>query len=118
MIELSAAERRALQARAHRLHPFVIIGEAGLTPAVLTEIDASLRSHELIKVRVLGEDRTRRKAWIDDICNALGAAPVQVIGKLLVVYRPRLPQPAPPEKKARPRRGREQRRTKRSHQMR
>lgn len=119
MIHLSAAERRALKARAHRLRASVIIGEAGLTPAVLNEIDASLKSHELIKVRVLGEDRMRRRNWIDEICSALGAAPVQVIGKLLVVYRPPPPQSTASDKqdKAPTRRRGEKRRTKRSHQM-
>ena len=89
MADLTPSERRALRARAHRLHPLVMIGEAGLTPAVLHEIDLSLRSHELVKIRVLGEDRGQRRDWIEEICRALDAAPVQRIGKMLVVYRPR-----------------------------
>lgn len=95
----------------------MIIGDAGLTPAVLKEIDVGLKSHELIKIRVLGEDRMRRREWMSEICRDLGAAAVQEIGKLLVVYRPRPPEPVVSEA-PRPRRGRKEvRRTKRSYQM-
>ena len=103
MKELTPTERRALRARAHALHPVVMIGEAGLTPAVLKEVDIALRSHELIKIRVLGDDRDLRAAMIGDICAALDAAPVQQIGKILVVFRPR-PEEAEPRPAARPRR--------------
>ncbi len=66
-----------------------MIGADGLTPAVLKEIGSALNAHELIKVRVLGDDRAERIAMYDSICEELGAAPVQHIGKLLVLYRPR-----------------------------
>jgi putative YhbY family RNA-binding protein len=88
MIELSADERRALRARAHGLNPVVSISEKGLTEAVLKEIDVSLSAHELIKVRVYGDDREQREAWLAEICTTLAAAPVQHIGKLLVIWRP------------------------------
>lgn len=107
MIELSADERRALRARAHALHPTVIIGDAGLSPAVMTEIDRSLRSHELIKVKVAGDERERRESLLAEICDALSAAPVQHIGKILVLYReqpptgPEPPAPRKPKAKAR-----------------
>ena len=115
MKELSPAERRALRARAHSLHPVIMIGNAGLTPTVLQEIDIALKSHELIKIRVLGEDRALREKMIGEICLALDASPVQHIGKMLVIYRPRPPEAAEPG--TRPRR-KEQRRTKRSYQNR
>ena len=60
-----------------------------MTPGVLKEIDASLNSHGLIKVRVFGDDREARVTIYDTICEKLDAAPVQHIGKLLVVYRPK-----------------------------
>ncbi|RJG00714.1 ribosome assembly RNA-binding protein YhbY [Noviherbaspirillum sedimenti] len=88
MLKLTPAERSALRAEAHGLNPVVIIGEAGLTPAVMKEIDASLNSHGLIKVRVFGDDREARVAIYETICAELDAAPVQHIGKLLVIYRP------------------------------
>ena len=114
MLCLSPAERKALRARAHHLDPVVLIGSGVLTPEVLREIDANLKSHELIKVRVLGDDRGARNTLISEICEATGGAPVQRIGKILVIYRPR--PPGEEEKKRRPAR-KSPRRTKRSYQM-
>jgi putative YhbY family RNA-binding protein len=111
---LTPAERRALRAQAHHLDPVIMIGEAGLTPAVLNEIDNALKGASLIKIRVLGDDRDARAAMMGEICSALGASPVQRIGKILVVFRPR-PEPAGP--KPAPRRGgRPRYRPKRSYQ--
>jgi putative YhbY family RNA-binding protein len=89
MLKLTPAERSALRSEAHGLNPIVLIGDAGLTPAVMKEIDAGLNAHGLIKVRVFGDDREERIAIYETICNELGAAPIQHIGKLLVLYRPK-----------------------------
>jgi putative YhbY family RNA-binding protein len=96
MLELTSAIRRELKSLAHHLEPVVIIGDAGLTPAVLREVDVHLRKHELIKVRVAGDDRDARAQMINTMCETHDAAPVQQIGKILVIYRPK---PAEPEKK-------------------
>jgi RNA-binding protein len=88
MLKLTPAERSTLRSDAHGLSPVVIVGEAGLTPSVLKEIDASLNAHGLIKVRVFGDDREARVGMYETICEKLDAAPVQHIGKLLVLYRP------------------------------
>jgi RNA-binding protein len=93
MLKLTPAERSALRTEAHALQPVVLIGDSGLTPAVLKEIDASLNAHGLIKVRVFGDDREERVGIYDTICNELGAAPIQHIGKLLVLYRPKKEAP-------------------------
>jgi len=100
---LSPAERRALKARAHHLNPVVIVGDAGLTEAVLREIDVHLKSHELIKIRVAGDDRDARASMMNTVCASLNASAVQQIGKLLVVYRPKPPEELVPaeEKKRR-----------------
>ncbi len=90
MQKLTPVERSALRAEAHALKPVVIIGEAGLTPAVIKEISGSLDSHGLIKVRVFGDDREMRNEIYENICTELQAHPVQHIGKLLVIYRPKL----------------------------
>ncbi|MDY7538320.1 YhbY family RNA-binding protein [Undibacterium sp. RTI2.1] len=90
MLKLTPAERSELRSEAHALKPIVLIGEAGLSPAVMKEIDAGLNIHGLIKVRVFGDDREARIAMYDTICSSLEAAPVQHIGKLLVIYRPKL----------------------------
>ena len=114
MHHLIPAERRALRALAHHLQPVVMIGEAGLTPAMIREIDVCLKSHELIKVRVLGDDRERRVSLIGEICASLDARPVQHIGKILVIFRPR-PEPAAAQPASRPGK-KKRRRTKRSYQ--
>lgn len=118
MPELNPSERRALRAKAHHLEPTVIIGDAGLTPAVVREVDVHLKSHELIKIRVHGDDRAARAGIIGTICEALDAAPVQHIGKILVIYRPKPVEKSQPEAKKpsvrRAKRGK--RRTKRSYQ--
>ena len=89
MEPLSPAFRRELRARAHRLHPVVSIGHHGLTPPVLHEIDVALTAHELIKVRVFGDEWSEREAVGARICDALDCGEVQQIGKLLVLWRPR-----------------------------
>ena len=88
MMTLNAPQRRYLRGQAHHLQPVVIIGDAGLTDAVMREVDINLKSHELIKVRVFGDDRDNRVAIMEKICADLAAAPVQQIGKLLLIYRP------------------------------
>jgi RNA-binding protein len=97
MSDLNPAQRRFLRAQAHALHPVVLIGDAGLSDAVLKEIAASLKAHELIKIKVAGDDRDERSRMLDTICHTLDAAPVQHIGKTLVIYKsadkPRLKLP-------------------------
>jgi RNA-binding protein len=88
-IQLTIAERKAHRAEAHHLDPVVMIGNDGLTPAVKKETDAALSAHGLIKVRVLGDDRTQREAIYQQLADELGAAPIQHIGKLLVLWRPK-----------------------------
>ena len=86
MLQLSSVARRELRARAHNLNPVVSIAENGLTAGVLNEIDVNLKAHELIKVRVHGDSREDRVAYLEQICADLNAAPVQHIGKLPVSY--------------------------------
>lgn len=89
MNELSPIERRALRAAAHHLNPTVAIADNGLTPNVLKEIDLSLKSHELIKVKLHGIERDDRAALLDAICAELDCAPVQSIGNILILWRPK-----------------------------
>lgn len=88
-IQLSLAERRALRAEAHHLEPVVMIGNGGLSDAVMREADAALDAHGLIKVRVLGDDRAARDEIHQRLADELDAAPIQHIGKLLVLWRPK-----------------------------
>jgi RNA-binding protein len=87
-IQLTPAQRKVHRADAHHLDPVVLIGGDGLSPSVKKEIDAALNAHGLIKVRVFSDDRVAREAMFQTITDELGAAPIQHIGKLLVLWRP------------------------------
>jgi putative YhbY family RNA-binding protein len=95
-IALTPKERQALKAQAHGLNPVVLLGAAGLSAAALKEIDRALAAHELIKVRVPGDDREERDALFAEVAESLSAARVQAIGKLLVFFRPAPEETAAP----------------------
>ena len=84
---LTSKQIAFLRARAHHLDPVVIIGNAGLTANVLHEIDQALARHELIKIRISGDDREARQALRASICSQTGAECVGQIGKIMAVYR-------------------------------
>ena len=104
MKSLSPAERKLLKSRAHALRPVVTVGNERLSPALLKEIDISLKAHDLIKIRVTGDDRDLRQALLGEICSRTGASPVQHIGKILVVYQPQedVPEKKPAKRKGKP----------------
>jgi len=87
MESLTPAQRQHLKGLAHGLQPVVMIGSQGLTPAVLKEIEHSLTAHALIKVKAGSDEVEIRRGWMEEICAATRATPVQQIGKILVIYR-------------------------------
>jgi len=105
MDDLSAAEKKALKARAHNLNPILQLGEKGLTDAVFAEIDRALAAHELIKVRAAPLNRDEREVALASICERTNAHPVQHIGKMLIVYRQKPPAEAPKTPRTRRPRG-------------
>lgn len=96
-IVLTPAQRKEHRAAAHHLDPVVAIGGDGLTDAVVKEADGALKAHGLIKVRVFSDDRAAREELLATLSDRLNAAPIQHIGKLLVLWRP-----IPPKVKAEP----------------
>ena len=92
-LSLSAEQRAELRSAAHALKPVVLVGAEGLTDAVLKEIGVHLSAHQLIKIRVFGDERETRIAIYEEICDRLNAAPIQHIGKLLVIWKPEEPAP-------------------------
>ncbi|MBF4991430.1 ribosome assembly RNA-binding protein YhbY [Methylophilus sp. QUAN] len=86
-MQLNSKQIAYLRGLAHNLNPVVMIGNNGLTDAVLKEIDVSLNAHELIKVQVAGDDRELRKSLLNDIADKTSAIAVHHIGKQLVFYR-------------------------------
>ncbi len=99
-IMLTPAQRKEHRAAAHHLDPVVMIGAEGATAAVEKELDAALNAHGLIKVRVFSDDRAAREALLAELAEKLSAAPIQHIGKLLVLWRP-IPPKAKPEREDR-----------------
>ncbi len=91
-IELTPSQRKEKRAQAHHLEPVVLIGGDGLTPAVVKETDAALTAHGLIKVRVFSDERSTREIFFSTLADQLNAAPIQHIGKLLVLWRPIAPK--------------------------
>lgn len=83
---MKAVDKRKLRADAHALKPVIMIGQAGLTPAVLAETELALDTHELIKVRIRAE-RDERKQISEKICLETGAELIQSIGQIIVLYR-------------------------------
>ncbi len=85
---LTSSQNRFLRGMAHDLKALLQTGGKGVTPAFLAELDEVLERHELVKVKVAAEDRESRDAMIEDITARSGAALVQRIGHVAVLYRP------------------------------
>ncbi len=100
-LPLTPTQRRAHRADAHHLDPVVMIGDQGLSAAVLREVDVALKAHGLIKVRAAVDDRTARDEMLQALADQLDAAPVQHIGKLFVLWRPKPEPVAPPPREDR-----------------
>jgi RNA-binding protein len=125
-MELTKQEKKELISLAHKLRPVVTIGNKGLTDNVQSEIALALRSHGLLKIKVLESDREARVAMVEAICEEHQAALVQSIGFTLTVFRPKaeastsaanqlkrankLVKPCHRKKKAEPRRGKPKKR--------
>ncbi len=88
-LTITPTQRKTLKGDAHDLNPVVMIGNDGLTPAVIKEAKLAISHHGLIKIRVFGDDPEARVAIYEELCDKLDAAPVQHIGKLLVIWRPK-----------------------------
>lgn len=88
-IVLTSRQRSLLKARAHALEPVVTVGAAGASESVVAEVDRSLTAHGLIKLKLAGADREAREALTATLCAATGAAAVQNVGRILVLWRPR-----------------------------
>jgi RNA-binding protein len=87
-VQLTSAQTRFLRGQAHDLHAMLQVGGKGITDALVTEVANALEQHELIKVKVAAEDREARDAMIADLAERAGAALVQRIGHVAVLYRP------------------------------
>jgi RNA-binding protein len=87
MPALSNQERKRLRRIGHALNPVVMLGNNGLSEGVLEECSRALGDHELIKIKVFGEDRQERAALIQGLCDATGAQLVQQVGKMALIFK-------------------------------
>ncbi len=87
MAALSIQERKRLRQIGHALNPVVMLGGQGLTENVIEETNRALNDHELIKVKIAGEDSEARVAAINEIAQVTGAEIVQTIGKIALLYK-------------------------------
>ena len=83
----SEAQKKYLRGLGHGLKPLIMVGDAGLSESLLVEFESTLAHHELIKVRVRVGDRKARDAIIDEMCSSSGAALVQRVGNMALLYR-------------------------------
>lgn len=86
-MNLNKKQIQYLKGLAHSLKPVVMLGNNGLTEAVVAEIDFALNHHELIKVKIPTDDRETKALIVDAICREANAIKVQVIGKTLIIFR-------------------------------
>lgn len=87
-MNLNTKQKQHLKGLAHPLKPVVMLGNNGLTEGVLAEIEQSLEHHELIKVKIAAEERDTKTLIANAIARETGACQVQMIGNILVLYRP------------------------------
>jgi len=86
-MSLNSGQKRYLRGLAHSLKPIVMIGNKGISEALLAEFSLALDHHELVKVRLAGEDRDARAAQIEQLARARDVELVQSIGKVACFYR-------------------------------
>lgn len=96
-VTLTTRERAHLKGRAHALEPVVHVGTAGVTDAVVAELERALTAHELLKVRIGSDDREARVALGEELCARTDATVVDRIGKVLILWRPRPVEADAPE---------------------
>ncbi len=87
-MQLTNKQKQHLKSLAHKLKPVVMLGSNGLTEGILAEIELALAHHELIKVKIATDDREMKQLIADTIVSKVNAVKVQVIGHILVIYRP------------------------------
>ena len=87
-MKLTNNQKKYLRSMAHDLKPFVMIGQHGLSDSVVNELESTLLNHELLKIKLRVSDRKEKQQIVDKIILLSKAVLVQVIGGVLVIYRP------------------------------
>ena len=84
---MNTSFKQALKARAHHLKPVILMGEKGLTTAVIDETNIALLAHELIKVKINGVEKNERLIIAQELCQQLKAELIQMIGNIAIIFR-------------------------------
>jgi RNA-binding protein len=92
-MELSERQRKYLRGLGHALNPVLLIGTAGVTPAVVAEARRALHDHELIKVRFRAAERDARDTGLAELATATMSILVQRIGHTALYYKRRIDRP-------------------------
>lgn len=88
MNKLTNNQKKFLRSMGHTLKPVVMVGQHGLTESVLTELQSTMSKHELLKIKIRSQDRDEKQQMIEQIIKFSQAHLVQVIGNVVVIYRP------------------------------
>ncbi len=84
---LTGKQKNYLRGVAHGLNPVVMIGAKGLTDTVMDEIELALERHELIKIKLPSNQKAEKVALLAQITGKSNSEPVQLIGRIGVIYR-------------------------------
>jgi RNA-binding protein len=84
---LTNPQKRYLKSLAHDLRPVILVGAKGVSASLLSELDAALEQHELVKVKISAEDRETRDSWIASMVEGSQAGLVTRIGNIAVMFR-------------------------------
>jgi len=88
VVELTSGQKKALRGMGHHLEPVVYVGKEGLSPALLKSTQAALQAHELIKIKLGQNCPIERNRAGEELTKSTGAALVQIIGRMILLYRP------------------------------
>lgn len=84
---LTGKQKNYLRGVAHNLNPIVTIGGKGLTDAVMNEVELALNQHELVKIKLPSNSKAEKVALLAQITGQSASEPVQIIGRVGVIYR-------------------------------
>lgn len=87
-MKLNHTQKKYLRSLAQSKKPVLMIGQNGITDAVLEELDDILAHHELIKIKIRSEDKAEKQTMVDVLLTHSKAICVQVVGGVLVLYKP------------------------------
>jgi RNA-binding protein len=90
---LTEPQKKYLRRLGHDRNPVVLVGQNGVSPNLVAELDRALHDHELVKVRARVGDRDERDAILAELASSTRSELVQRIGHVALYYRPNPEKP-------------------------